>query len=275
VPLACFTNTYGRFGVEAALEWLLKAGIRWIELPIKNQGVPSFFRETPLLTEASSPADVARVRSKLDDAGMGLSSCNISCGNILDPALVERTIRKLELAQALGVNRVVSGGGEAQSPAEQSQLWRHLRRIGDAAAERGIIYCCETHPGACQNADRMWETMQAVDHPHVRLNFDTGNLYYYNRGVDLEQSLRQVLPYVAHVHLKDTPGGYEQWHFVELGSGIVDFRMVRELLESAGYDGPYSLELEGIQGEPDRTVEQHHERVVQSVAHLRRCGYTV
>ncbi|MFV0443073.1 MAG: sugar phosphate isomerase/epimerase family protein [Planctomycetaceae bacterium] len=271
--LSCFTNSYGRFGPEAAFEWLPKAGIRFVELAIKNHGVPSFFRETPILTEASTPSDVARVQRLLDEAGLRLSSCNVSCGNVLDPALVERTIRKLDLVQTLGVDRVVSGGGEAKSAAEEQQLWTHLRRIGDAAAKRGITYCCETHPGSCQNAESMLQTMQAVDHPHIRLNFDTGNLYYYNRDVNLEQSLRQVLPYVEHVHLKETPGGFEQWHFVELGSGVVDFRMIREVLESANYAGPYSLELEGIKDEPDPTLPQHHQRVVDSISHLRSCGY--
>jgi L-ribulose-5-phosphate 3-epimerase len=272
-PLSCFTNCYGRFGPEAAMRLLPQAGIRYVELAIKTHGVPSPFGETPLLTDASTPAEVEAARRLADAAGITLSSCNISSGNIVDPAAVVRTILKLDLAAALGVALVVGGGGEARSTTEERQLISHLRAIGDAAAERGIVYCCETHPGACQNAERMWETMHRVDHPHVRLNFDTGNLFYYNRNVDLPAALQRVAPYVRHVHLKDTPGGFQQWHFAELGSGCVDFFLVRTLLEEVGFAGPYSLEIEGVQGEPPLTLAEHHARVVASVTHLRRCGY--
>lgn len=271
--LSCFTNSYGRFGPEAALRLLPAAGVRFVELPIKNSGVPSIFGETPLLTESSTLQDVERVRGMLDAAGLRLSSVNLSSGNPLEPAAVARTLRKLDLAEALGVTLVVGGGGEVRQPSERVDLWDQLRRIGDAAASRRIVYCCETHPGACQNAERMLEMVHAVDHPHVRLNFDTGNLYYYNRDPDLGDSLRSVAEFVHHVHLKDTPGGFEQWQFVELGTGRVDFAMVRTILDDVGFNGPYSIELEGSQGEPPPTLEEYQRRMLSSVSHLCRCGF--
>jgi len=267
--LACFTNSYGRFGVEAALAHLPQVGVRAIELPIKTQGVPSFFRETPLLTDAATPDDVERVEWQVAAAGIEVASCNVSSGNPYDEAVVALTVRKLALAARLGVGLAVGGGGETPPEGDPARLWRQLRQIGDAAAELGIVYCCETHPGACQNADRMLETMRQVDHPHVRLNFDTGNLYFYNEAVDLEAALRQAAPYVRHLHLKETPGGYRQWQFVELGSGCVDFPLVLRLLDEAGFDGPCSLEIEGIAGEPDPPLELHQERVRRSVDYLR------
>ncbi len=271
--ISCLTNTYGRFGPLAAIAHLPRIGVRHIELPIKTAGVPSFFKETPLLTDASSVDDVCRVQDQLAESGLTLSSCNISSGNPLEVTVVERTIRKLDLAQRLGVSLVVAGAGEAPETDSQSVLWKHLRQIGDAARARGIIYCCETHPGACQNSERMQQMLEEVDHPAIRINFDTGNLFYYNRDPDLVESLKAVAPFVRHVHLKNTPGGFEEWSFAELGTGCVDFQTVREILSTAGFDGPYSLELEGIAGEPEPTLEEIHQRVERSLEHLRRCGY--
>ena len=273
--LSCLPNSYGRFGPLAALEHLPRVGVHALELPIKNAGIPSFFKETPLLTDASSPEDAWRVKQQIEEAGLEISSCNISSGNPLDQAVLARTLSKLELVGQLGVRLVVAGGGEVTSSSDWAQLVANLRQLGAFAAERNITYCCETHPGTCENSARMLELMEAVDHPHVRINFDTGNIFYYNEQPDLLQELRAVLPFVRHIHLKDTNGRYKDWHFPALGEGgAVDFVAVREQLITGGYRGPCSLEIEGIEGEPEPTLPQYEERIAKSVQYLREhCGW--
>lgn len=272
--VACFPNSYGRFGPRGGIPLLRQAGITHVEMPIRTDGVPSFFKEDPLLTDRSGAEDVAAVLRLLAEHQLTACSCNITSGNPLDRKVLAVTKRKLEVAAALGVTLVVAGAGEVEAQEQLPQLHTHLREIGDHAARLGITYCFETHPGLCQNAEGMLVTMQSLDHDHLRLNFDTGNLYYYNRDVDLESSLRQVRPWVRHVHLKDTNGNYRDWHFPALGAGgAVDFHLVRRVLEEVGFTGPYSLEMEGIEGEPPLTLEQHQQRIVESVEHLRGCGY--
>ncbi|MCA9084783.1 MAG: sugar phosphate isomerase/epimerase [Planctomycetaceae bacterium] len=274
--LSCLTNSYGRFGPEAALELVPRTGVTFLELPVRNEGMVSFFKETPLLTDASDPDTVQRVLERIHDAGLRLSSCNLTSGNPLQAEALERTLRKIRIAGQLGVSLVVAGGGEIESDEDWPTLVNHMRQIGDAAEEQGIIYCCETHPGTCQNADRMLEFLDRVNHPQIRINFDTGNIFYYNEGLDVYHELQRVLPSVRHVHLKDTNGGFKDWHFPEFGAGgAVDFVRVREILEGAGYEGPASLEIEGIQGEPELTLDQYQQRFVDSVVHLQKCGWTV
>ena len=70
----------------------------------------------------------------------------------------------------------------------------------------GITVALETHKGPTQNADAMLALMDELDHPHVRLNFDTGNIAYYNRGVDPADELEKVKHLVRNVHLKDNRG---------------------------------------------------------------------
>lgn len=276
MKIACFTNSYGRFGVEAALRLLPQTGVRWLELPIKNFGVPSFLKETPLLTDGSTEAEIAAARRLVDESGLRVGTCNISSGNPLQDDAFERTLRKLDIAARFGPTHVVAGGGEISEAGEWPRLTEHLRRIGDAAAERGIIYCCETHPGTCRNADAMLELLERVDHPCIRINFDTGNIGFYNRDVDVLEQLRRVLDGVEHVHLKDSRGLFEDWYFPALGQGgAVDFKAVCELLESRGFDGPCSLEIEGIAGEAEPTLEEYQRRIVDSVAHLRGCGFEI
>jgi inosose dehydratase len=132
----------------------------------------------------------------------------------------------------------------------------------------------ETHKGPTQNADAMLALMGAVDHPNVRINFDTGNFNYYNRGADPVAELERVKHLVRNVHLKDSRGGFEDWYFPAVGDGgAVDFRRVREVLDGAGFTGPYTVEIEGIQGEPEPGLEGRVGRVACSARHLKDCGY--
>jgi inosose dehydratase len=105
----------------------------------------------------------------------------------------------------------------------------------------------------------------------VRINFDTANVYFYNHGVDAVAELERLAEFVAAVHLKDTDGGYRHWHFPALGRGVVDFGGVFRVLDEAGYAGPYTLEIEGIEGE-ERTEALVCGRIAESVEFLRMLG---
>ncbi len=132
----------------------------------------------------------------------------------------------------------------------------------------------ETHKGPTQNARAMMTLMRELDHPSVRLNFDTGNILYYNEGADVVAELEQVAPMVRNVHLKDSRGQFEDWYFPALGAGgAVDFTRIRQVLDSVDFRGPYTIELEGIGGEPEPGLEERHRRICTSVDHLRSCGY--
>jgi inosose dehydratase len=143
--------------------------------------------------------------------------------------------------------------------------------MGDAAGAHGVTLAVETHPNVAHNATVALETMAAVDHPNVRLNFDTGNVYFYNHGVDAVQEAQRAARYIAAVHLKDTNGGYRTWNFPALGEGVVDFAGVFRVLGTEGFTGPYTMELEGVEGET-LDAEGAKARVANSVAHLQRLG---
>lgn len=274
--ISCFPNTYGRFGAQAAIQLLPETGIHWIELPIKNAGMPSFFKDHPVATDASTPELIFALRDQIAEAGLEVSSCNITSGNPLDPQVLERTLKKLSIASQFGVTLVIAGGGEAKNESDWSTLTSNLRTIGNRCQDLGIIYCCETHPGTCQNSTGMLEMLDRVDHPQIQINFDTGNIFYYNEAPDLMAEMQAVAPHIKHVHLKDCRGNFKEWYFPALGAaGAVDFAKVREFLQTINYAGPCSLELEGIEGEPELTLDETHQRVIDSVEHLKRCGWTL
>jgi len=124
-------------------------------------------------------------------------------------------------------------------------VWQRLRNMGDAAQAHGVTAVMETHPDLVTNGEVGLDTMQNVDHPNVRINYDTANVYYYNHDVTTMSELEKVIDYVAAVHIKDTNGGYHDHEFPGLGKGVVDFPAVFKALDARGFDGPYTMELEG------------------------------
>jgi len=84
--------------------------------------------------------------------------------------------------------------------------YERLRRAGEIARRHGVIIALETHPDLGTNGDVHRETMKHIGHPNVRVNFDTGNITYYNQGADVVTELKKIVEYVATVELKDHGG---------------------------------------------------------------------
>ena len=272
--VSCLTTCYGRYGARAAIENVRAAGIDCIELPIRTAGVATRLGDTPLVTTEATLADLDTVDRLLNQHGVRVTSCGCFSGNPLHSDVVSIIRRKLDLASHFGAPVVVLDAGSAENEVEREQLYAHLRDIGDHAGKLGITVCFETHRGLCVNHREMLRVMADLDHPHLRLNFDTANLLYYNEYANVEVALAKVCHLVRHLHLKDSMGEYQQWHFPAIGcGGAVDFLRVYQIMRDCGFNGPYSIEIEGIEGEGDLPLEEYHERVVASVTYLRRLGY--
>ncbi len=274
--ISCFTNTYGPSGVWAAAERIRDAGIDHLELALREHNFGGLvIPESAVITETADDATAGRFREHLARHGVKVSGCNVGGADIRNREGLELTERRIRFAARwFGVPICVTGASQPANDAERALVQEHLRRLGDIAGELGMTLTLETHKGPTQRAAPMLALMDELAHPNVRINFDTGNIAYYNQGLDPAGELERVKHFVGSVHLKDNRGGFEDWYFPPLGEGgSVDFVRVREILDSVGFTGPYTIELEGIGGEPEPGLEARHQRVAQSVAHLRTCGY--
>lgn len=272
--IACHTNNYGHLGGPAAIRNIRSAGLEFLEIPIRTAGFRSRREDPPLITTESTLADLQQLERLLEAEGVKVSSFTCMAGNPLEPGNVTDMLRKLDLASHFGVRFVVADAGAADDPTERDTIYTHLRQIGDYAARLGITVCFETHRGLCVNHREMLHLMAQVQHPALRLNFDTGNILYYNEHIQGEVALAKACHLVKHVHLKDTPGRFGDWDFPALGrGGGVDFLRVYQIMRDCGFKGPYTIEIEGSGDEPDLTLAEYHQRVVESVNYLRRLGY--
>lgn len=274
--ISCFTNCYGPSGVRTAAEKIRDAGIEHLELALRGHNFGGLvIPEDVVVTEKADDATASAFRDLLNRLGVKISGCNVGGGDMRTDEGTALTERRIRFARKwFNVDIVVSGASQPTTPEERRAVVENLRKVGDVAQELGMVIALETHKGPTQNADEMLTLMFEVHHPAVRLNYDTGNILYYNPGADVYEQLDRVKDYVRNVHLKDSRGQPEDWYFPAVGDGgAIDFRRIREQLDAIGYTGPYTIEIEGIGGEPEPGLDERHNRIKRSVDHLRACGY--
>jgi sugar phosphate isomerase/epimerase len=271
--LACHTNSYGPFGGQTAIEQIARAGLEWVEIPIRTAGIGSRWGK-PLLDDASSSQDVAELERRLQSLGLRVASATCLAGNPLDPACFERARVKIDLAARLGARVALIDAGPGEELADRERVYDRLRQLGDQAAALEILLCCEMHRGICVNHREMAHVIGEVGHPRVRASFDSGNLLYFNENVHAEVALAKTCHLVKHVRLQDSMGEFGKRYSSALGrGGAVDFLRTLQIMRDCGFGGPFTIAIEGIDGEPELSLDGHHQRVVESVEYLRTLGY--
>jgi inosose dehydratase len=248
-PLACRLSNYQEYESKA-----------WSHLP--SIGIRYLFMNTP------APEQVETTRRRLAEHGLRVVVLR-GDADLSNPSGLERLATQLETCEELGA-RFLFLSVKRQGVAK-SVIYERLRHAGDLARQHGVVIALETHPDLGTNGDVQRETMRQVNHPNVRVNFDTGNIHYYNRGTDAPTELRKIIDYVATVELKDHNGQFESWCFPALGRGVVDIPAVLRLLREHGYSGPVTMEIEGIQG-ARRTQREIEHDIEDSARYLRSLG---
>lgn len=247
--IACRIASYGKFQ-DLAWSHLPSVGVRHVEMPVPD------------------PGEIDDTRKRLADHGLQASSLQGKC-QIAKPDVADDMRTQLYACSELGAKLLFLSVKKGDTPADD--VWERMREIGELARVEGVTVVMETHPDLITNGEVGRATIEAINHPNIRINYDTANVYYYNEGIDSVAELKKLIDYVGAVHLKETNGGYKTWHFPALGKGIVDFPTIFSTLAARGFHGPYTIEIEGIEGvEWDETAQLA--AISDSLDYLRRIG---
>ena len=238
-PLAVRITSYGKFQ-DAAWEHLPGIGVHHLFLPVPK------------------PEDVDGMMQKLEKHGLKALVIRGDTDWSKD-SCVEQLAGQLAVCEKMGVHYMFLSVKCNGAPKEA--VYGRLRRAGDEAKKHGVTLTFETHPELGTNGDVQLETMAAVNHPNVRVNFDTGNISYYNKGGDAVAELRKVVKLVGTMELKDHNLEPESWNFQVLGRGKVNFPVILDMLRKNRFTGPVTIEFEGVKG-----VELDEARTKQSIA---------
>ena len=194
--------------------------------------------------------------------------------NLMDTERIPDFVKNIRLAHFFGARYIVSSIGEAHlkdnAVASNEVVAEHIKGFLPYLEKYDMILVLEVH-GDHGTGVILKEICDLVDSPRVLVNYDTANAIFYG-DVDVVQDVSACMDKLGYIHLKEKAGGRKEWDFPALGKGYVPFPEVFGLLEQAGNDSPFSIEIEFTAAGP-RDLAEIDQAVLDSAAYLKAQGF--
>jgi L-ribulose-5-phosphate 3-epimerase len=243
-------------GLFEAMERCAKFGFEFIELATLS----------PFLSpENFGPFEKRRLKRFTKDLGVKIYSLNptfldlnlISLNSAIRKISIQEIQSNIRLAADLDAEIVVIGAGK-QHPLIPSPLKDTmeiaLESISEClklSSELGIKVAIENLPYSfISTGEDQSRICQELNSPYFKILFDVANAHMVE---DVSTGLDHASSHLEMVHFSDTKKS--QWGHLPLGMGELDFKSIRNQLESIGYNGPILLETT-YQEDPDEGIRQ-------------------
>lgn len=165
--------------------------------------------------------------------------------------------KSIDLAKQYGIPliRVFSGDVKPDIDFNQGmeQIKKGFLKCAPYAADNGITLCLENHGVFAARSEAVEKLLIEVQSNGLRSNFDTANFLFVDESPTA--AIERLNSYVALLHVKDykhSDKENEGWPSLEnvwytgcpIGDGEIPFNEIFRSLESSGFDGIASIELE-------------------------------
>lgn len=262
--LSCSTHSYHGFRFERALEGIAASGLQHVELG----AIPGHTEH--VLPEKMGRAEIKALQMTLENFGLSTASISGHCNMATNEGLALFK-KRLDLADALGVEYVNTAEGDASTKEAQNAFYANMREA--ANYNKRVVICLETHGGILGTSAMCEKTLEIINCDNVKMNYDPANLIYFE-GKRPEEDILAAVALIGHFHIKDKLGGKGVWNFPEIGKGDLDFKKLFTALKDGGYAGPLSFELEFTPEGPEspeyvdlalKNSVKHIESIVKSI----------
>jgi inosose dehydratase len=262
----CITwGSFPRPGAEATLDPALR--------DMSAEGFWSFETFPELLDTLDQKNELQPLIEKY---GMPLRSGYITV-NLIDPAKrrdeVERVIRLSKVVKKYKGTFIVLAPNGVKRDTYNFQEYRAgiisgLNEYAMAVTDLGLGTGLHQHTGtAIESRDEVYSVMEAVNTNHLKFAPDVGQLQ--KGGADAAKVVKDFLPIVKHMHLKDYKGWEHFSGYCPLGMGKVDLAAVLNMVEDAGQNPNIMVELDPSNNAPMTPLET----VKVTKAWLRKQGF--
>jgi inosose dehydratase len=138
----------------------------------------------------------------------------------------------------------------------KANIISRLNEAAKAIADQGITPVLHQHKGTgVETRDESYATLETVDTRHLKFGPDVGQLT--KGGADAVKVVKDFLPLVQHMHLKDFNG--KEDHLLEycpLGKGRVDVPAILDLMTGQKISGMVMVELDNNPKNPSPTPSE-------------------
>lgn len=239
--VAAHTNSYHGFSLEEALSGIAKAGFKHVELTCVKGW-------TEHVRGDMSEAEITQVHALLRQYGLSAIGLSGHC-NLTDKERLSDFENNIALAGKLGCKYIITSTGEAHFGKDEvfsdDVLVANIQTLLPALEKHNIIMVIEIH-GDYGTGESLYAITQRIASPHVAINYDTANVYFYGGKMPTDD-IKTCVSDVKYVHLKDKRGAQKVWDFPGVGNGELPLREFMEYMDRSGFDGPYSVEIEYTQ----------------------------
>ncbi|QHS52257.1 sugar phosphate isomerase/epimerase [Edaphobacter sp. 12200R-103] len=135
--------------------------------------------------------------------------------------------------------------------ANKSNIISTLNELSKTVTDQGLTPVLHQHTGTCiESRDETYAVLDAVDTNHLKFGPDVGQLT--KGGQDALKVVKDFLPLVQHMHLKDFNGKSDQLlGYCPLGQGQVDVAGILDVMEGRKISGMVMVELDNdFKGSP-------------------------
>jgi sugar phosphate isomerase/epimerase len=246
---------------ETACDAAVKFGLKHIEFAvIHGQYFITAMGYDPSVSLQSNPRALRRY---LDGKGLKVSQIDGSYplmgpdGSSYGVQYVQQSIRFAAEIDCPMVD-TVDGALEIEG-LSRDEVFRitcdNYRQVLPWAEDYGVIINVEPHGPYTTDVDFMRRLFETFDSEYLRLNMDTGNTFI--AGLNPVQYMRDLLPYLSHMHIKDVSQSLADalrgeetgiaCSEVPIGGGVNAGNITQciELLKETGWSGAVSIECNG------------------------------
>lgn len=263
--IAVNSNTYHGFTLEEAITGISKAGFKYIELTATKGWTEHVFPDM-------SFEKLVQIKENLSNHELIPYAMSGHC-NLMDKERIEDFIMNIRLAAFFGCDYIISSIGEAhlkdKKEVTDEEVAEEIKNLIPYLEEYNLILCLENH-GKHATGKQLKKIIDRIDSSRVMINYDTANAIFYG-NVNLAEDIDSCIDKIAHMHLKDKDGEYDEWNFPAIGKGKLDLEMVFEKLEAAGNHCPLSIEIEFTKAGPEN-LQEVNQAVQDSFDYLIKAG---
>jgi sugar phosphate isomerase/epimerase len=147
-------------------------------------------------------------------------------------------------AKQPAIIETVLGGKPATWEQQKASMAERLRSWAETAEQEMTTITIKAHVGSAVNSpERLLWLLEQVQSPAIQVAYDYS--HFELQGIDMEESMKLLLPRTKFIHVKDSVGEVGKFQFLLPGEGRTDYVKYFTALKKHGYQGPVVVEVSG------------------------------